>query len=180
MSRRARQTLAGAALLALAVKLLLAVKTYGSNDVYLYDQFSFWTRYLGVFEYQIDPTFNHPPSMIYFLHFLSWLAGSTGLPFSFWIRLPSILADTGTLWLVWKMLPKDRSFWPLLLLACSPTLILISGFHGNTDSVVMFLVVLCVFLVERGAGLRPAFASQNSIWLAGAVFGLAKAGRRPA
>jgi tetratricopeptide (TPR) repeat protein len=171
MTRRRRIILAGVASLALLIKILLALKTYGTNDVYVYDQFSVWSRYLGVSLYRMDSTFNHPPSMIYVLHFLSWATAAAGVPFSFWIRLPSILADTANLWLVWKMVGEgsgvrsnDRSvFWSLILLACAPTLILISGFHGNTDSVVIFFILLTIYLVEHDA----------NIWLAGAAFGLA-------
>jgi tetratricopeptide (TPR) repeat protein len=167
MTRRARAALAGVALLAFLIKIVVALKTYGTNDVYVYNQFSVWSRYLGVLLYRVDPQFNHPPSMIHVLHCLSWLAGSTGLPFPFWLRLPGILADTGTLWIVWKILgerPQDRSvFASLILLATAPALILISGFHGNTDSVVIFFALLSIYLIERGA----------SAWFAGAVFGLA-------
>jgi tetratricopeptide (TPR) repeat protein len=167
MTPRARTALAGVTALALLIKLLLALKTYGTNDVYVYEEFSVWTRYLGVSLYRLDPQFNHPPSMIYLLHLISWLAVRTRLPFSFWLRLPGILADAGNVWLVWKLLGKrvqDRSiFWSLILFAGAPTLILISGFHGNTDSVVMFFVLLSIYLVDR----------DSSALAAGAVFGLA-------
>jgi hypothetical protein len=190
MSIRARATtLAGVASLALLIKILLALKTYGTNDVYVYDQFSVWSRYLGVSLYTADSQFNHPPSMIHWLHFLSWLAGSTRLPFSFWLRLPSILADTANAWIVWKLLMNPRKtegnasaapfalagkrvseqsiFWSLILLAGAPTLILISGFHGNTDSLVIFFVLLSIYLIERGV------EGDASVWAAGAAFGLA-------
>ncbi len=167
MPSRARTALAAVASLALLLKILLALKTYGTNDVYVYGHFSVWSRYLGVLLYRVDPQFNHPPSMIHVLHFLSWLASSTGLPFSFWLRFPGILADTGNLWIVWKLAGErahQRSvFWPLVLLAGAPALILISGFHGNTDSVVIFFVLLSIYLIERGA----------SAWSAGAALGLA-------
>src|SRR5580692_8736857 len=120
----ARTTLAAVAALAFLVKILLALRTYGTNDVYIFEQFSVWSRYLGVMLYRVDPTFNHPPSMIHVLHFFSWLGGSTGLRFPFWLRLPGILADAGTLWIVWKLLgerTQDRSvFWSLILLATAP------------------------------------------------------------
>ena len=64
MTSRARAAIAGVACAALFIKLLLALKTYGTNDVYVYDQFSVWSRYLGVALYRADPQFNHPPSMI--------------------------------------------------------------------------------------------------------------------
>jgi tetratricopeptide (TPR) repeat protein len=167
LSDCARPVLAGVAALALLVKLVLALTTYGTNDVYVYDHFSVWSRYLGAFLYHADPQFNHPPSMIYVLHAFTWLAGATSLPFSFWLRLPGILADTANLWIVWKLLGErvqQRSVcWSLVLLAAAPTLILISGFHGNTDSVVIFFVLLSIYLIETGA----------SGWAAGIALGLA-------
>jgi hypothetical protein len=167
MTGRARMAVAVVASLALLAKLVLALKTYGTNDVYVYDAFSVWSRYYGVSLYRIDSQFNHPPSMIYGLHLLSWLASRTSLPFAFWLRLPSILADTANVWLVWKLLGarvQERSiFWSMILLAAAPTLILISGFHGNTDSLVIFLLLLSIYLIEKG----------GSSWAAGAAFGLA-------
>ncbi len=111
---------------AFLVKLFLAVKTYGTNDVYSYDQFSVWSRYLGVSLYHLDPLFNHPPSLIHLLHGLSWLGRVSPLPFPFWLRLPAILADAANLWLVWKLLgPRVREqsiFWALIFLAAAPLL----------------------------------------------------------
>ncbi len=105
--------------------------------------------------------------MIHVLHGLSWLSMVTGLPFSFWLRVPAILADAANVWLVWKLLGgrvREQSIlWAMVLLAAAPTLILISGFHGNTDSVVMFFVLLSVYLVEKDA----------SPWAAGAALALA-------
>ena len=164
---RSGWAIAGAGAIGLAVKLLLALKTYGTNDVYSYQQFAVWSRYLGVDLYHVDPLFNHPPSMIHVLQAMDWLSRATGLSFSFWLRLPAILADAANLWLVWKLLGervRERSiFWALLLLAVTPTLILISGFHGNTDSLVMFFVLLSVYLIQR----------DGNVWAAGAALGLA-------
>ena len=104
--------------------------------------------------------------------FSSWLAGWTGLPFPFWLRLPSILADAANVWIVYKLvgervLAGERSersaFWSLILLAGAPTLILISGFHGNTDSpVVMFFLLLSVYWIRK----RPQQVGrgERSFW----------------
>jgi glycosyl transferase family 87 len=69
------------------------------------------------------------------------------------------------LWLVWKILGpllKEPSIrWAVLLLAAAPASILVSGFHGNTDPVMIFFLLLTVYLIDRNE------------WLAGASFGLA-------
>ena len=147
-------------------KLLMAGTTYGTNDVYAYQRFADWARYLGVELYRVAWDFNHPPSMIHVLRLLGWLATATGIPFAFWLRLPGILADAGTLWLVWRLLGEriqERTYrWALLLLALAPPLLLVSGFHGNTDGVMVFFLVLSVYLTTRA---RDAAA--------GAAFGAA-------
>ncbi len=117
--------------------------------------------------YDVDAAFNHPPFMIHALPALLWMAEKTGLGFSFMIRLPAILADAGSLWIVTRLFDQRREEGAirlgLLLLALSPALILVSGFHGNTDAVVMFFVLLAVWLTER----------ESRGWVAGAAFGAA-------
>jgi hypothetical protein len=136
--------------IAFLAKLLLALKTYGTNDVYTYERFALWSRYFGADLYKIAPDLNHPPSMLHVLGFLLWMSEHTHLPFHFWIRFPGILADVGSLWLVCRILgPRiaERSvFIALLLIAIAPTHILISGFHGNTDPIMIFFVMAAVWL----------------------------------
>ncbi len=167
LPRHWQVTIAVAALFALASKLLLALNTYGTNDVYAWERFARWSGLFGSGLYSIDPAFNHPPSMIHVLRGMTWLASITGVAFPFWLRLPAILADTASLWVVSRILaarlhePTVR--WGLLLLAISPTLILISGFHGNTDPVVIFFLLLAVWFTNQ----------HDRDWAAGAAFGAA-------
>jgi hypothetical protein len=138
------------AAIAFTAKLVLSLRTYGTNDVYTYERFALWSRYFGAELYKIAPDLNHPPSMLHILSGLLWMSEHTHLPFHFWIRFPGILADVGSLWLVCKILgPRiaERSvFIAVLLIAIAPTHILISGFHGNTDPVMIFFVMAAVWL----------------------------------
>lgn len=155
-----------AALAALAAKLLLASTTYGTTDVRSFLYFFRRDAATGpVSVYELVKDFNHPPPMVFALRVIHALAERTGLPFSFWLRIPAILADLGSLWVVARFLRPSRAFGTpgLVLCATAPVSILVSGFHGNTDPVMIFLVVLSVALLERS---RPA-------WLAGVAFGLA-------
>jgi hypothetical protein len=149
-------------------KIFLALSTYGTNDVYAWERFARWSALFGSRLYTIDAAFNHPPSMIHVLAAMVWLAKTTGIAFPFWLRLPAILADTASLWVVSRIfadrLSEPTVRWGLLLLAPSPALILVSGFHGNTDPVVMFFVLLSVWFTQRGSG---------SDWQSGAAFGAA-------
>src|SRR5580658_1141590 len=136
-AREWRQTIACAAAVALALKIVLALRTYGTNDVYRFEQFSTWSSALGVLIYKAAFDFNHPPTIIDALRTMSWLARVTGMPFHFLLHLPSILADTGSVWLVWKLMGNrvtQRSTGvALLFLALAPVTIMVSGFHGNSD-----------------------------------------------
>jgi len=163
---RRRDTLIAVAAAALLLKIFLAARTYGTNDVFTFYGFSEWSRYLGVALYRSDPDFNHPPSMIHVLRFLVWLSRATPVPFAFWMRLPGILADSGSLYIVWKILRRRMEetsvYASVLLLAAAPASILIAGFHGNTDTVLVFFLLLSVYLTEKGAAIPG-----------GAAFGLA-------
>jgi hypothetical protein len=162
------------ALLAFSLKLALLLNTRGTNDV------QFWERSLeristggalalyqeGAQVFRSDPTdyvdyFNQTPFMIHVLRLWGWAIAASGLPMGFWLRLTSSLADIGSLWLVWKILRPRPA--PLLLVALSPVSIMVSGFHGNTDPVMIFFLLLSIYLLEiRGRTL-----------LAGVAFGMA-------
>ena len=164
------------AFLAFLLKMALALRTFGTNDVYNYERFMIWSQYLGADVYRPPwdwdrPPFMHPPFILHMLRVLAWLVQTSGMTFAFWLRVPGIFADSVSLWLVWKILgpraqePSIR--WALLMLAGAPALILMSGFHGNTDTVMIMFVVLAVYLIERGrvAGAGAAFALSMSFKL---------------
>ena len=154
-SRQWRVWVVLAVVAASGVKLILALGTFGTNDVYRYEHFELVSRYLGGLIYETTWDFNHPPSVIPFLAALRWLGQATGLPFSFWLRLPGILADAASVLLVSRILSlrsRPRSSGALLALALCPVSILVSGFHGNTDAIVIMFVLLSVWLTMRGGG----------------------------
>ena len=166
VSQPSVRIIALAAFAAFLVKIALALRTYGTNDVYTFEKFWHWSQYLGVGLYRVAWDYNHPPFMLHMLRAMGWLAEITQIPFSFWLRVPGIVADPITLLLVWKTLgsrAQERSVrWALLLLAIAPPLILVSGFHGNTDTIMVMFLVLTTHLIEKGR-----------TWLAGAAFALA-------
>jgi len=165
MLRPSGRLVAIVASVAFLLKMAIALRTYGTNDVFAYERFLHWSRYLGVGLYRAAWDFNHPPFMLHVLRGMGWLAQTSGVAFPFWLRLPGIVADPITLWLVWKTLgPRTQDptiRWALLMLAAAPPLILVAGFHGNTDTIMVLFLVLAVYLMERG-----------KIGRAGAAFGL--------
>lgn len=148
--------------IATLVKLVLAAVTIGTNDVATWRAFADNAMLCGRCAYQFpgpygDP-FNHPPFII---HVLKLIGMSSTAWFPFWIRLPAILADIGTVLVVTRLIP-GISTRLIVLLALNPVSILVSGFHGNTDPVMIFFLVLAVY-----------FLKTNRFNWAAAAFGMA-------
>lgn len=199
----------GALAAATLVKLYLALRTAGTLDVAAYADFARKARELGGVGLYHDPGAFSPyvylPFGIHLLRLLDWLASATALPFGFWLRLPSVLADAGSLLLVWRHFGRAArdaatrdgardgettrdarrgeaaaraglttgQFASLLLLALSPVSVVVSGFHGNTDPLMIFFALLSASLVE-GAARGGAGAKRGRLELAaGVAFGMA-------
>ena len=153
--------------LALLLKLYLAFSTSGTIDVRFWSAYSLYLhRHGGMGLYHDVPVFNHPPFMLHALEALTWITASTGLPFPFLLRLPGILADTGSLVLLWRLFggagASTSTHVALALFSVAPVSIMVSGFHGNTDSVMVFFLLLSVVLLE----------GRYRVWLAGAALGM--------
>jgi Glycosyltransferase family 87 len=145
-----------AALVAAALKLCIALNTEGTNDVVFFYQFANDLAQHGLeWTYRHQPKFNHPPLVSYFLRGICSLGyiralQENGLKFPFLLRFPGIIAD----FVVVLLMLRLRKQWALptgslLLLALSPVSIMVSGFHGNTDSVLVLFVVLAAYLCAR-------------------------------
>src|SRR5215510_3618928 len=167
-----RQFVWAALAAATALKLYLALTTAGSMDaVGFADHLTKIEQVGGLGAYAVRGAFNNPfnspPFMIHALRAMGWLERTTRLPFPFWLRLPSVLADVGSFFITRRLLaniwPARNLSWPLFLVAVSPISIMISGYHGNTDSLMIFFVLLAVCFCEHRT--RP--------WVAGLAFGAA-------
>ncbi|HEY0167489.1 MAG TPA: glycosyltransferase family 39 protein [Jatrophihabitans sp.] len=169
ISRR-RWLVLGIALLVLALKVTVAARTYGTNDI------RHWTNFVngvasrgpvGVYGIGFDRSFyNHPPLIGYFLQFVDF-GRQHGFSIGFTIRSTASLADVGSALLMFEILRLRRSLreatWAAALVAASPVLFIISGFHGNTDPIfVMFTLLALYLLADRdkplAAGLSMGLA----------------------
>jgi hypothetical protein len=156
-----------AAAIAFGLKVLLATTTSGTNDVMTWEQDLIKANTQGVaalysdgvqsrspagIPYEKQP-FIHPPFMIHALHFWEFLAGRAHLPMRFWMRLTCAFVDIGSLVIMFQIGKQSlmRTFSPiaLVLFAISPISILISGFHGNTDPIMMFFVLFSIYAIQR-------------------------------
>ncbi len=159
----------GVGSVALLVKLLIATRTYGTQDIRAWTWFAEGVRDRGpVGIYGIDfaalhrGQYNHPPLVGYYLEVVNRLA-QWGMPLKVTIRGVSSVADVGSALLVFEILRRRitpaRALIGGLGVAASPVLLLVSGYHGNTDPLFMMLVLLGSFLIiDRGLVLPGAAA----------------------
>ena len=166
-----------AALVAFVLKLIIACNTFGTNDVVTFYQFAKALHEHGLqWTYQHSISFNHPPLTASYLRAIYYLDHQSffrdhGIAFPLLIRLPGIVADlVVVLALVWIARKNTRlrvPTWALLLFALSPVSLMISGFHGNTDPVMVMFLVLSAIAVLRNkpilAGLLLALSCQIKV-----------------
>jgi hypothetical protein len=168
--QRRRLIVLAVAVVALVFKVLMAFRTYGSGDISHWTDFSNGVRAagpVGVYGLTWSGSFyNHPPAIGYFLEFVNGLE-HLGVPLNATIRTVSSLADVATSLIIFELLRRRRTLiiatWSGVLVAASPVLFTVSGFHGNTDPIFTMFTVLSVWLL----------ADRELPVLAGVAMGLA-------
>lgn len=133
------------ALLALVAKLYCAATTIGSSDVFFFFRFAGIIHSRGLIEmYKETPFFNHTPLVGWFSELVYTLSRGERPLFVFDLRLPAIFADFfGVIALLWYREKTGRpSWWALGVYAASPVGFMVSGYHGNVDSVMALAVLL--------------------------------------
>ena len=151
---RPTATVLAFALPVLAVKLIIAARTYGSKDITHWADFAAGVRSagpVGIYGLTFPLSFyNHPPLMGFVLWFVNGLR-DVGIPLGFTIRALASLADVGSALVVLELLRRRTDVRTAtaaaILVALSPVLFLVSGFHGNTDPIFVFLTVLSLYLL---------------------------------
>ena len=161
------------ALAVLGLKLMLAFSTAGAPDISVWKDFVVHINECGVCVYKtgglmqypggvrVNP-FNHPPFMIHALRLINFVSLQTGLGFETVFRSLTSLIDTGTAIVTYYLLQRAKLFSApaFLLYLVAPATIMVSGYHGNTDSVMIFFVLLASLV-------------SSTPWLAGIAFGMA-------
>jgi Dolichyl-phosphate-mannose-protein mannosyltransferase len=162
-----------AAIATTSVKLRLAATTYGTTDVSFWRSFAASVHKLGpisIYSTHYSVPYNHPPLIGWFLVAVN-AAASHGPSLRFLIRVPASLADVVTALLVFELVRVRRGPAEATLagtvVACSPVLIVISGFHGNTDPAFVMFILLSAYLIvhDRPLGAGASAAISISIKL---------------
>jgi len=168
--RRAVLVVGAAAGVGLVVRILLNATSFGTADVWHWLDFAQATREygpIGVYSYPFDRIpihrgnsfYNHPPLIGYYLELINGLE-NIGVPLRFSIRLFSSLADIASAFIVFAIVQRraDTRLATVagVAISLSPILVIISGFHGNTDPIFVMFTLLAAYLqVDRR---RPGWA----------------------
>ena len=95
--------------------------------------------------------FNHPPFMIYLLGGLNRIKNAAGIPVHTLLRLLDAIADVGTITLTVLTVESLCGVVPLeamVLIVIAPSWMFISGFHSNSDPIMLFFLMLTVYCIE--------------------------------
>ena len=169
------------AALALAAKLYCASTTVGTTDTMLLAGCGRYIAQSGLINlYLHAELFNFPPLAGNYMALIYTCSHGDGQRFALLNRLPGIVADLAVvLLMLWiRSRPDGRSepdgrsgpdgrmvgrlpWWALALLAASPVCFMISGYHGNYDS-----------LIPLGLMLAVVASMEDRVMLAGVALGL--------
>ncbi|HEX8075989.1 MAG TPA: glycosyltransferase family 87 protein [Thermoleophilaceae bacterium] len=113
----------------------------------------------------------YPPGFFPLLAACGGLADLTGLAFHGWIQVPSIAADVAIAWLVQDHLGRRGAgervrLAAAALVALGPSFWMISGYHGQIDSLAILPAVLALWLWERSPP-----GARRAVW-AGLLIGV--------
>ncbi len=116
--------------------------------------------------YDTHKLFNHPPLMGLFASGAYWLSTWSGLRFEWLFKSPSVLADLASALILFKSYRSEsklRAASAFALFCCNPASILITAYHGNTDSLCASLMLLAAVLMDANLALWSGVALAASI-----------------
>jgi hypothetical protein len=134
------------------LRVALYVVSQGSNDIETWTYFGQLIQQVGLQQaYEREQVLNHPPLSAWWGASALALAHVINLPFPLIFKAPSVLADSCTVWLLGTFFTQSRSSaaFRAWVYALSIPAILITSFHGNTDAICVFFVVLSLVLLRQ-------------------------------
>jgi Gpi18-like mannosyltransferase len=149
-SKRARIGVLLIGLTAFLPKLLISMRTFGTQDIHTWEVFAQGVSQWGTVGIYRHHALNYPPLVGDYLLVINKLS-QWGVSLRVTIRVVSSAADVVSGLLVFEILRRRgsllRSTISGIAVAASPVLFLISGYHGQTDPLFVMLVLLGSFLV---------------------------------
>ena len=150
-----------------ALRIYCVVFTTGTSDMEDWEDHAQQVVNRGLIGYYHANSFaNHPPFISKAGGYILQISATTHIPFRVLFRTPFAILDAGNALLLFLLLPASR--WRHLATACywlSPAAILISAYHGNTDTAMAFFVLLSIWLATKEQVLGSACAFGASFWV---------------
>ncbi len=120
-------------------------------------------------------TLPYLPCFVYWMAASDWLSRTIGLDFTFWLKLPSILADVLMILVIDRYLASagwsDRKVRKATILyAVNPVTILVSGYHGQFDTIPSLFLMVSVFLLAADQHKRRRHNVLASLSLGLGIF----------
>lgn len=141
--------------------------TNGTGDLEDWEDHATQVRDRGLIGYYHANSFaNHPPFMSEVGAAILRTATLTRIPFRILFRALFALFDAGNTLMLFLLLPQNR--WRYFATACywlSPVAIIISAFHGNTDTAVPFFILLSVWLITKQRTVSAGAATGAGFWI---------------
>jgi hypothetical protein len=117
-------------------------------------------------QYRASDMLNHPPLACWIVVGMLLLSQKIGMPFAILFRAPLAIVDIGTAFLLGYVLRNTRYRWAAVgLYAIHPLAIILSAYHGNTDCVIAFLLLLSVAFISEEKPVLAAVALGVSLWI---------------
>jgi Glycosyltransferase family 87 len=143
--------------LGLFLRFLLAAESIGSEDAQIWFEHGTaiaakGVRYLYEHREASFMRYNHPPLMGYWSALAFSVSGGRLYEFSVWMKLPGLLGEVLSAALVYRIWLTRRPAMAALVFAAygwSLPLILVSGYHCNTDCAYAGLTLLAVYLLQN-------------------------------
>ena len=139
----------------MVARIALAWVSEGSNDVIIWRQWGTLLQFHSLTDvYSNVERFNHPPLMAWWVASALRWSQHGPLRFAVLLKLPGLLAEGVTCWLLWRIWrPTGRLLAAFAVAAFAWNLdsILVSGFHGSTDSVCAMLCLLSAAWIQQRA-----------------------------
>lgn len=179
-----------------AIALFLRMLAAGKSEGFPTDTACFYSWSVDVFEngfyhFYTSGTFaDYPPAAVYILYWVGALlhvfhSGYLSFSANLIIKMPSILCDLGTAFLIWKIGQKKKvAPYPLLILIllylCNPSVFLNSSLWGQVDSIFTLTVLLMCWFLTQGAmipaymifGLGVLIKPQTCVFAPVLIFGI--------
>jgi hypothetical protein len=115
--------------------------------------------------YQAARLYPYPPVWVWVEAACEWLARHSGLSFAVLVKLPVLGAELAIVALLarWGAERGGSARWAPWLYALHPVAVLISGFHGQFESLALLMILLAARASERGRHDTAALALAAGI-----------------